>query len=152
MFTILCRAPRATGERILAAALIFCLITTQDIQRSHIDENVPAQSDFNKLMRRDLATHFARVRKEKIAQVEYELLRDGPTQSGPSYPKFYAWVLVAGGKSPHDRGAVRLSAIDKRRFDVTDFVSEEMIRRDPDSIYQTFPAAVCEKIRAKLTR
>lgn len=103
-------------------------------------------------MRRDLATYFAQVRKKKIAQVEFQLLRDAPTQSGPAYPKFYASVVVAGGKSPQDRGAVRLAAIDKKRFEVTDFVSEEMIREDPDSIYQLLPAPVCEKIKAKLTR
>jgi len=50
------------------------------------------------------------------------MLRDGPTQSGVSYPKFYLWVRVAGGKSVDDRGAVRVVAVKRKRFDVTDFM------------------------------
>lgn len=122
----------------------------QDIQQSHIEANVPARADFERFLRRDLAAYFAQVRKKKNLTVEFELLRDGPTQSGVSYPKFYAWVRVAGGRSSNDRGAVRLAAIEKKRFDVTDFVSEEVIRHDPEGIYRLFPAQVCERIKAKL--
>jgi hypothetical protein len=151
---------RQTGERMIAVPLIFFLATAepnveqvmQDIQRSHIEANVPERADFEKLMRRDLGAYFAQVRKKKSVPVDFELLRDGPTQSGVSYPKFYAWVRVAGGKSSEDRGAVRLAAIEKKRFEVTDFVSEEMVRRDPDAIYQLFPGQVCERIKAKVAR
>jgi hypothetical protein len=65
---------------------------------------------------------------------------------------FYLWVQIAGGKSPQDRGAVRLKAIDKKRFEVTDFVPEDMIRSDPAGIYRVFPAPVCERIKAKVTQ
>jgi hypothetical protein len=124
----------------------------RDIQRSHIEANVPAPADFDKLLRRDLENHFAELRKKKGLRVEYELLRDGPTQSGVAYPKFYAWVRVAGGSSPDDRGAVRLTAIEKKRFAVTDFVSERTIKTEPDGITRLFPAQVCERIRSKLGR
>ena len=101
-------ATQPTGEQL-----------TQDIQRSHIEANVPGPGEFEKLLKRDLASYFAQARKKKNLPVEFELLRDGPTQSGVSYPKFYAWVRIAGGKSPEDRGAVRLAAIEKKRFEVT---------------------------------
>jgi len=142
----------ATLMLILAAAQPAREQAMQDIQRSHIEANVPNRDDFEKFMRRDLGAYFGQTRKRKAVPVEYELLRDGPTQSGVSYPKFYVWVRVAGGKSSEDRGAVRVAAIEKTRFEVTDFVSEEMIRRDPESIFQMFPAQVCEKITAKVTR
>ena len=144
---------------MIAALLVVLLATAQpsaeetilSIQSSHIEANAPDRADFDKYMRRDLAAYFAQVRK-KILSVEFELLRDSPTQSGVSYPKFYVWVRVAGGKSSQDRGAVRLAAIEKKRFEVTDFVSEETIRRQPEGIYQLFPGQVCEKIKAKLPR
>jgi len=122
----------------------------REIQRSHIEGNVPGPADFDKFLRRDLAAHFAKVRRKKMVPVDFELLRDGPTQSGIAYPKFYAWVRIAGGKSSDDRGAVRLAAIDKVRFDVTDFVSERMIRKDPEGISRLFPGQVCERIVVKL--
>jgi hypothetical protein len=123
----------------------------RDLQRSHIDANVPASADFENFLRRDLAAYFSTARKKKDVSVDYEPLRRGPTQSGVSYPKFYLWVRIASGKSSKDRGAVRIEAIDKKRFEVTDFMSEDAIRSAPNSIYGIFPAQVCEKIKEKVT-
>jgi hypothetical protein len=77
------------------------------------------------------------------------MLREGATQSGVSYPKFYAWVVfpLAGGEAR--RGAVRLAAIDAERFEVTNFISEDEVKRNPDRIYKIFPRPVCERIKAK---
>lgn len=122
----------------------------QEIQRSHIDGNVPDAADFERFLRRDLADYFAAARKMKSVPVEYEPLRRGPTQSGVSYPKFYLWVRIAGGKTPQDRGAVRVAAVEKERFEVTDFISEETIRNTPTGLAQIFPAQVCETINAKV--
>lgn len=124
----------------------------QDIQRSQIDANVPDSADFDKFLRRDLGEYFSAIRKAKQVSVEYEPLRRGPTQSGVSYPKFYLWVRIAGGKNPEDRGAVRVAAMEKKRFEVTDFLSEEAIRKDPSGIYRVFPVPVCETIKAKVPR
>ena len=121
-----------------------------EISRSHIDANVPAAGDFDRFMLRDLAGYFAATFKDQ--PVHYELLRDGPTQSGVSYPKFYLWVTVGNGKSPQQRGAVRVAAIEKKRFEVSDFISEDAVKKDPSGIYRVFPASVCEKINAKVTR
>lgn len=78
------------------------------------------------------------------------MLRDGPTQAGVAYPKFYVWVRVFEGASVVDQGAVRLAAIEKREFQVTDFLSERTIRADPKVIYRVFPAPVCDRINGKL--
>jgi hypothetical protein len=121
-----------------------------EISRSHIDANVPAAEDFDKLMRRDLAGYFAATFKG--LPVQYELLRDAPTQSGVAYPKFYLWVTIGGGKSPQQRGAIRVAAIEKKRFEVSDFISEDTVKKDPTGIYRVFPAPVCEKINTKVAR
>lgn len=124
----------------------------QDIQRSHIEANVPAPADFNLLLRRDLGRYFEQTRKREAILVEFELLRDGPTQSGVSYPKFYVWVRVDGGNSVDDRGAVRVAAIGRERFEVTDFISEREILSDRNRIHLVFPEPVCERIESMIGR
>ncbi len=143
---------------VAAVALLFTLASQspdysvlQDIQRSHIEANVPGAAEFNRLLQRDLDSYFTKARG-KTSWVEYEMLRDGPTQSGVAYPKFYAWVRVFEGASIIDQGAVRLAAIERREFQVTDFLSEHMIRTDPKAIYRVFPAPVCDRINSKLGR
>jgi hypothetical protein len=122
----------------------------QDVQRSHNDANVPAPADFNRILTRDLKTYFESLRKQKVISLEFDLLRDGPTQSGVSSPKFYIWVRLAGGKSPDDRGAVRVAAVERTQFEVMNFVSERIIRNDKGSIRHIFPAPVCEAIDARV--
>ena len=123
--------------------------TLQDIQRSHIEANVPKLTEFNQLLQRDLDSYFTKARG-KSARVKYEMLRDGPTQSGVAYPKFYVWVRVFEAASIIDQGAVRLAAIDRREFQVTDFLSERTIRTDPKAIYRVFPGPVCDRINSKM--
>ena len=120
-----------------------------DVQTSHIQANVPAPEDFDRLLTRDLEQYF-KGRAATVVDVRHEMLRDGPTQSGVAYPKFYAWVRVLDGAKVVDQGAVRLAAIGRKEFQITDFVSEANIRANPKAIYKVFPAPVCERIRAKL--
>src|SRR5947207_2603810 len=89
----------------------------QDIQRSHIEANLPLPGDFDRLLRRDLGAYFSKQRGRNVVRVDFEMLRDGPTQSGVSYPKFYLWVRIGDGMSTDDRGAVRVAAINRERFD-----------------------------------
>jgi hypothetical protein len=121
----------------------------RDVQRSHIEANVPPPADFARLLRRDLERHF-RGAVSKAVRVEHELLRDAPTQSGVAYPKFYVWVRVMEDGRLVTQGAVRVAAVERKRFDVTSFLSEQTIRDDPAAIHAVFPALVCDKIKAKL--
>jgi hypothetical protein len=139
----------------LAAVLPVLLTQTpdarviEDIQRSHIEGNVPPPGQFAKLLQRDLEAYFNAPKRRGI-RVEHELLRDGPTQSGVSYPKFYLWVRVLEGESVVRQGAARVAAMDRKQFEVTSFASEASIRADPRALYSVFPAPVCERIKAKL--
>lgn len=45
---------------------------------------------------------------------------------------------------------MRVAAVEKTHFDVTNYLSKNNIKSDPESIYYVFPAAVCDKIREKL--
>ena len=130
---------------LVSLAIAACV--ADPIQQSHIDGNVPAPADFHRLLQRDLDAYF----RGKGSSVRYEMLRDGPTQSGVAYPKFYAWVSITPSTSGSPlEGAVRLAAIDKLKFEVTEFYSTDAMRSSPEQIYAVFPRPVAEKIKVRL--
>lgn len=116
----------------------------RDIQKSHIEANIPDQFQFDSLLKRDLEKHFSI--KSKQVLVKWEFLREGPTQSGVAYPKYYLWTKIYADDKLSKEGAVRVAAIDGIRFDITDFVSIKEINNHSQDIYTIFPRAVCEKI------
>jgi len=81
--------------------------------------------------------------------VEYELPREGPTQTGIAYPKYYIWVKCFKGQKVASEGAVRLAAIEQKGFEITDFVSCEQIRAS-QSVVLIFPPDVAEKVLGKV--
>ena len=124
-----------------------------DLQSLHIEAieaNVPDKKTFDSILTRDLVKYFSDLRKEQI-EVQYELLRTEPTQAGVAYPKFYLWIKVSKKGELLDEGAVRVAAIEKKEFDVTDYLRKEDIRRSPTTVYKIFPRALCDRIfqRAK---
>lgn len=115
-----------------------------EIQRSHIDGNVPVQEDFDLFMERDLKAYFSSYGGN--IKLEYQLLRDGPTQSGVAYPKYYVWVQVSEGGEILQEGAARIAAIEKKKFEVFDFLSKSELKSSPASAAQVFPPALLPKI------
>lgn len=76
------------------------------------------------------------------------MLRAAPTQSGVSYPKYYAWVMVKSGTGVIlVQGAVRLAAIEKVRFEVTSFISSKEIQAAPEKLNPVFPSLLIPNIR-----
>jgi hypothetical protein len=132
---------------LLSASAEASAVQVPDVQAAHIAAHVPAAEDFDDFMVRDLGA-FLGARAEE--EVTFELLREGPTQSGVSYPKFYLWVRVLSADGDRQRsGAVRVAAVDRLRFEVTDFASREDIVSgvaDPASI---FPAALVDRVRQR---
>lgn len=119
----------------------------QDVQQSHISANVPdTYKEFEKFVGRDLAKYFSNKSAKKI-EIKFDLLRRGPTQSGVAYPKFYLWVVLKSNNKKLDEGAVRIAAIEKKRIEVTDFVSKSKIIKNPKAIEAIFPRALCDGIR-----
>ena len=121
----------------------------RDIQDSHVAGNVPPKEDFNRLLQRDLTAYF-RTGEGQEYDVRYEMLRDGPTQSGIAYPKFYVWVRVSDQDTVVREGAAQLAAIGRERFEVTQFIERAEIERDRTQLRMVFPAAVISTIESKI--
>ena len=132
-------------------ALLFCLPCHSQIPsvaEYHIAANVPNTNDFRPFLIRDLSAHLKSIYGDKLT-VDYELLRDGPTQSGIAYPKFYLWLRATNAEKTAIEGAVRVAAIDKKRFDVTTFIPRADIVSHPDALARVFPQELIEKILTK---
>ncbi|HTC76809.1 MAG TPA: hypothetical protein VK684_14600 [Edaphobacter sp.] len=120
-----------------------------EIARSHIDANVPSPEFFDAYMKRDLSSYLCK--GPGSCRIEYQLLRDGPTQTGISYPKFYVWAKCFNGDRLQTEGAARLAAIDKKEFQITNFLSRSQISDSPQQVGEIFPAPLVKNIlqRAK---
>lgn len=119
-----------------------------EVQAGHIAANVPEQANFSRFMERDLTSYFAAV-GIRNPSVRFELLRQGPTQSGIAYPKYFLWVWVWSGARPAVSGAIRVAAVQRERFEVTDFLPRETISGRPDQIGSVFPVPLVEPIRTR---
>ncbi len=134
---------------ICIGALVFSpmgALAQADVQRSHIEANVPPAGQADAILQRDLSAYFVKVMGRPVISVQTTALRDGPTQSGASYPKFYFWVQAVADGGVLAEGAVRVAAIDRVRFAVTDFQSKESIRVAPDQVGKVFPQALVSSV------
>ncbi|MBS1955724.1 MAG: hypothetical protein JST89_16190 [Cyanobacteria bacterium SZAS-4] len=115
-----------------------------------MDANVPVAEDFNTFMQRDLRKYFSRTLHKENVSIHFELLRDVATQSGVAYPKYYAWVKVSDErKQPIAQGVVRLAAIEKLRFEVTDFIDAKTVLNDEAKLSNVIPKALCAAAKEK---
>jgi hypothetical protein len=140
----------ATLLLIFAGSIASCQSSIGDaIADSHVRANVPDVKDFDSFLKRDLESYFKDVKKKNVV-VEYQLLRDGPTQSGTAFPKFYAWVMVKENGTLLEEGAVTVAAMEKKRFGVYDYLTRGDIERNLEMVYQIFPRPVGNKIKEKV--
>jgi hypothetical protein len=115
------------------------------VQSSDIEANVPSPETFDQLFHRDLLAYFARG-DSSVSSVEFKLLRNGPTQSGVAYPKYYLWVKAFAGSRRKEEGAIRVAAINRERFEVTDFLSKAKVQSVPSEVGAIFPPALVPSI------
>jgi hypothetical protein len=115
-----------------------------DVAASHIEANVPNSNVFDTYMKRDLGAYFCKGTED--CRTEYSLLREGPTQTGIAYPKYYVWAKCFHGDELSTQGAVRVAAIDKETFRITDFLSQEEILASPRQVSSIFSSQLVEKI------
>jgi hypothetical protein len=116
------------------------------LQASHIEAHVPEEAKFTELLNRDVLAYFKANGVAAATTVELRLLRDAPTQSGVSYPKYYAWVQVQSGTKRLAEGAVRLAAIERTRFEVTDYVPKHKANGQRELVESVFPRALVQDI------
>jgi len=139
VFCFLCAALSANAQ---------LLNPLSEVQKSHIEENVPPEETFNSILNRNLIQYFQSNFKNTKLKISYQLLRATPTQSGVSYPKYYAWVTVKSETGiVLEKGAVRLAAIEKVRFEVTNFVSSKEIQVAPEKLDPVFPSLLIPNIK-----
>ena len=140
----------AVPVRIVVTAIISAALGTAlaqpFVQSSHIAANVPDASEFERLLQRDLVAYFRSNGQANVDRVEYELLRETATQSGVSHPKYYAWVKPLAAEVALADGAVRLAAIERTKFEVTNFISRSQIQNSRASVDAVFPAALVPAI------
>jgi hypothetical protein len=122
------------------------------VQQGHIEANVPGPSNFNHLLQRDLLAYFHSRGVSGAVEVKADLLRNEPTQSGTAYPKFYAWVAVSDQSKVVAEGAVRVVAIARTRFEITDFVSRGAARQDRALLEAVFPPPLIQSIQQRAAR
>lgn len=119
----------------------------EKVAQFHVERDAPAQSDFEKNLKRDLTAYFTELEGEGIT-VSYEYLREGPTQVGVANPKYYLWVSVYRHQQLIDVGAVRVAGIQENSyFLVLHYFSKSQIRENPEQIDLVFPNSVSVKIR-----
>lgn len=132
---------------------VYAQKSTQDISNSHIEADTPRQDLADEYLTRDLTLFFSQKYNKEVV-VSYEMLRNGATQSGVAYPKYYIWASVDSKdtKIPLVSGAARVAAIEQSKFEVTDFVSMVDIKKDPEQLEQIFPAAIIPKIQERASQ
>jgi hypothetical protein len=118
------------------------------IARSHVEGNVPAEeAEFDRLLTLGLRDFFVSHLNRSDIEVKSRLLRKGATQSGVASPKFYAWISVTDNAGQVlTTGAARIAAMDRSRFDVTDFLDAKSIVSHPSAIARIFPKVLVGKI------
>lgn len=121
-----------------------------ELQGKHIAANVPPDAAFMPLLQRDVRAYLV-TKKLPSKSLEIEPLRKGATQSGVSYPKYYVWIRAADNAGHRIAGAMRVAAVNRVRFDVTDFTSAASIRSDPASLASIYPAPLIPVIRQHAT-
>jgi hypothetical protein len=119
------------------------------LRDEHIQANVPESDLFATYLQRDLLAYLQAEVSHEIASVAFSLLRDEPTQSGLAYPRFYLWVVATSRDGSERAGAARVAAIDRLRFEISDFVPAQDIRADPQALDSVFPAPLVPAILAK---
>lgn len=134
---------------LIAAFFVFASVPAVaqfELQQSHIEGNVPPPESFESFLNRDLLVYFKASGTPGATTVTYKPLRNGPTQSGVSYPKYYLWVKVFSGSKLSQEGAVRVAAVERTHFEVTNFMSKARIHSAPAEVSNDFPAALVPSV------
>lgn len=97
-------------------------------------------------LQRDLLAYFRGAGASDVTDIKWDLLRDQPTRSGTTHPKYYVWVRVYSGSRMRDEGAARVEAVDQARFEVTNYMSAALLQEAPDNARSVFPAALVPDI------
>lgn len=111
-------------------------------------DNTVQSTGTNPALAQELATYLEPGFGDNLT-VEYELLRDIPTQVGVAVPKYYVWLIATEGDTILVEGVARVAAEDAETFTVLNFVSQQSILENPDQLDSIFPAALIPAIETR---
>ena len=131
---------------VLASLLLFSEAQANPFN-SHVSANMPEHEKLHSVIKHGLVEYFKK--NYSATDLDYQLLRDIPSQVGVSYPKLYAWVEAKGTNPGKLSGAVRLSLREKKYCVVTHFLSSQDIRKNPKSAFFVFPTGLLPKVFSK---
>lgn len=135
---------------LLSASIASCGSRQESsVAESHIDANMPVPGDLHAILKRDLLAYFSTLSSIRVTDVSITVLRNEPAQSGVAYPKYYAWVVLRSDDGATRSGAVRVAAIEKTSFEVTDFLSKEALLADPAAVTRVFPSELVPDINKR---
>ena len=117
-----------------------------DVRRAHIEAHLPPEEVFESYLRRDIVARFKSMPDPGVTRAEFAFLRQGATQSGVAYPKWYLWTKVYAGNALRYEGALRVAAVERTHFQVTDFVPKADIRAGKVALQKIFPALLVPAI------
>jgi hypothetical protein len=149
---------RSMNYRLL---LLFACLACASCSRSRVTANVPSSNDFRLFLIRDLTAYLnsdatgylESTHGDQLVVVDYEILLNGPTQSGTAYPEFYVWLNATNAElsvpQPVLEGAATVAAIEKKRFEVVNFSPKAGFVSHPFTHLGKFPESLREKINAK---
>ena len=109
-----------------------------DIQRSHIDGNVPDAPDFDRFLRRDRGS-FLQGSQETRRPRRVRVAARWPNTVGRQFLRVISGSRVAGGENSRGPRGRSVAAVEKKRFEVLTFISEESFRRDPTVLCRRGP-------------
>lgn len=136
---------------LLGAACLYYIapfLILVSIGLMHVASNTPDDARLEEYLQRDLEG-YCESRMGRPVAVRYAFLREGPTQTGIAFPKYYAWVEILSNGKRIGQGAARVAAINQERFEVTEYFDQETIRRSPEALDSVFPRPVAEAARAR---
>jgi dethiobiotin synthetase len=135
--------PKFRISKVLIVALASGLMNACVITESSIQP-----TGTNPALAQELATYLEPDFGDNLT-VEYELLRDIPTQVGVAVPKYYVWLIATEGDAVLVEGAARVAAEDAETFTVLNFVSQQSIQENPDQLDSIFPTALIPAIETR---
>ncbi|MGE4537150.1 MAG: hypothetical protein AB7D37_08725 [Desulfovibrio sp.] len=133
----------------IALSILGPFLMLTSIGLEHTEAYSPDAAHFEDFLARDTQAYFSK-RQGRPVTVRYEYLRQGPTQSGIGFPRYYIWVQIFADGREINAGAVKVAGVGKDRFEITDFLSRGMILDVPGRLDAVFPKAVCETIKSRL--
>ena len=116
------------------------------IGKSHVDANMPPESELRSILGRDLKAYAETEFPERGDEnPKYFIL--GMKQVGIGWPRLYMVVRFDGERNPERSGLLSAIAKDQERFEVEHFLSFADAKAEPGAAQKLFPSEVFQWLK-----